>query len=62
MEKLGLCMICGKPAQFTCSICGKLVCGDHYYPKARMCSHCIPVTERRNGQRDHGRDRPGAMI
>jgi len=54
MEIVGQCAICGKPAQNTCSICGRLVCDDHYYPEARMCSHCIPVTERRNGEHKKG--------
>ncbi|WP_456473750.1 hypothetical protein [Candidatus Pyrohabitans sp.] len=34
----GLCTICGKPARFTCSLCGRLVCERHYV--AGMCTEC----------------------
>lgn len=54
METVGLCMICGKPAQNTCSLCGRLVCQDHYYPQAKVCSYCIPAQERRNGEHRKG--------
>ncbi|MEM0448514.1 MAG: hypothetical protein QW520_01660 [Methanomassiliicoccales archaeon] len=52
MEILGPCMICSAPARFTCTICGRLVCADHYYPKAGMCSHCIPIEDRKNRHRN----------
>lgn len=54
-----MCSVCGKPAQSTCAICGRLVCPDHFYQKAGMCSHCIPVPERRNGE--HRKGMPPAL-
>jgi hypothetical protein len=38
MEMLGPCMICGKPARFTCSVCGRLVCTEHYDTDSGLCS------------------------
>ena len=46
MELIGQCAICGKPALNTCAICGNLVCDEHYYPRAKMCSRCMPSIER----------------
>ncbi|MDD1746867.1 MAG: hypothetical protein LUQ16_03805 [Methanomassiliicoccales archaeon] len=60
MEKIGVCMTCGKPAISSCRMCGRLVCPQHYYSRAGLCSHCIPPTERRNSE--HGRDEPPPMV
>ncbi len=46
MELVGQCMICGKPAFNTCSICGSLVCDEHFYPRTRMCSRCMSSIEK----------------
>jgi hypothetical protein len=35
---LGPCMICGKPGRFTCSVCGRLVCAEHYDADSGLCS------------------------
>ena len=34
----GLCRICGKIAKNKCSLCGKLVCDDHYDAKHKICT------------------------
>jgi len=34
----GLCHICGKPARFTCALCGRLVCEQHHAGGA--CTAC----------------------
>jgi len=54
METIGLCAICGDHAQYTCNTCGRLVCENHYYVQARMCSQCIPATERRKAEHNKG--------
>lgn len=40
MEMLGVCAICGKPARFTCPICGSLVCADHIDMQTKVCVNC----------------------
>ncbi|MEM3227890.1 MAG: hypothetical protein QXR58_02100 [Candidatus Micrarchaeaceae archaeon] len=40
MEKTGLCSICGKPARNTCSMCGRVVCDDHFDKKLGICTSC----------------------
>jgi len=39
----GLCDICGKVSAtlFTCSLCGKRVCGNCYDPKKGICKICL---------------------
>ncbi|HDL15575.1 MAG TPA: hypothetical protein ENH28_05440 [Euryarchaeota archaeon] len=36
----GLCHICGKPAKFTCALCGKPVCEKHLSPGG-ICMTCF---------------------
>ncbi len=38
METLGPCMICGKPGRYSCPICGRLVCDEHFDLASRMCT------------------------
>ena len=41
MDLMGLCSICGKPgAMFSCSLCGKLVCGGCFDSQNHVCSSC----------------------
>ena len=41
MDLMGLCSICGKPsAMFTCSLCGRLVCGNCFDSHNSVCSNC----------------------
>ncbi|HDN50692.1 MAG: orotate phosphoribosyltransferase [Thermoplasmata archaeon] len=41
MELSGLCSVCGKPGRmYTCSICGRNVCGAHFDMTHGMCSMC----------------------
>ncbi len=35
--KTALCHICGKPARYTCSLCGRPVCENDYDPGTGMC-------------------------
>ena len=42
MDLIGQCNICGRPAHFTCSICGQLVCEQHFDSRVKMCSTCSP--------------------
>ncbi|MDD1770628.1 MAG: hypothetical protein LUO79_06040 [Methanomassiliicoccales archaeon] len=52
MTTVGMCMICGKPAMFTCAICGRLVCREHYNSAYGMCTVCAPKTKRAEGSED----------
>ncbi|MEK6810282.1 MAG: orotate phosphoribosyltransferase [Candidatus Thermoplasmatota archaeon] len=40
MAVFALCNICSRPAFFTCSACGKSVCGHHYNSKSGLCTDC----------------------
>ena len=41
MDLMGLCSICGKPnAMFTCSLCGRLVCGNCFDHQNHACNAC----------------------
>ncbi|MHC1708813.1 MAG: hypothetical protein AB9819_00155 [Methanomassiliicoccales archaeon] len=46
MEVLGLCSICSRPARYSCTMCGRLVCPSHYDKHGRLCDQCSP--ERRD--------------
>ncbi|MGD1060033.1 MAG: hypothetical protein ABR879_01065 [Methanomassiliicoccales archaeon] len=46
MTTVGMCMICGRPAMFTCSLCGRLVCREHHNASVRMCTVCAPKSKR----------------
>lgn len=52
MEVLGLCSICTRPARYSCSLCGRPVCAEHYDKHNRMCYHCSP------DRRDLGHEAP----
>ncbi|MBN1110379.1 MAG: hypothetical protein JXA45_06440 [Methanomassiliicoccales archaeon] len=52
MEVLGLCAICSKPARHTCSMCGRVVCSEHYVKRLHLCTNCA----RLHGDRE--RERP----
>ena len=41
MTLTGICTICSKPAMYSCSFCGKVVCIEHYVKDKRMCSSCM---------------------
>ncbi|MDM7275793.1 MAG: hypothetical protein P3X22_006750 [Thermoprotei archaeon] len=36
----GTCELCGSPASSVCSLCGRLVCPDHY-GRDGVCSACL---------------------
>lgn len=40
----GVCNICGKAAKklYTCELCGKTVCEQHYVVEEGICTECIP--------------------
>ena len=41
MDLMGLCSICGKPgANFTCSLCGRLVCSNCFDVNSGVCVSC----------------------
>ena len=42
MDLIGQCNICGRPARFTCAICGQLVCERHFDARTKMCATCSP--------------------
>ena len=42
MDLIGQCYICGRPASYTCVICGQLVCERHYDFKSKMCMNDSP--------------------
>jgi hypothetical protein len=42
MDLIGQCSICGRPAHYTCSICGQLFCEQHFDTKVKMCTTCSP--------------------
>ncbi|HOE53199.1 MAG TPA: hypothetical protein PKO24_06175 [Methanomassiliicoccales archaeon] len=42
MEVLGLCSLCSKPARYSCSLCGRPVCLEHFDRYAHLCYHCSP--------------------
>jgi len=35
-----LCDICGRPAENTCTNCGKRVCARHYDAENGVCTQC----------------------
>jgi len=39
-EVVGLCVYCGKPAAHTCSLCGALVCEQHFDSSKGICTVC----------------------
>ncbi|HHF55987.1 MAG TPA: orotate phosphoribosyltransferase [Thermoplasmatales archaeon] len=45
MELYGLCSICGKAGKmFSCRLCGKNVCSEHYDFASGMCITCSRKT------------------
>jgi len=40
MKMLGICNICGRPANYTCSMCGGFVCPNHYDFSISVCVKC----------------------
>ena len=40
MKVTGLCVYCGKPAKYTCSLCGAMVCDVHYNTVKGICTAC----------------------
>lgn len=41
MEMAGLCSICGRPgAMYTCHLCGRMVCPQHYDAAHGVCTAC----------------------
>ena len=41
MDIMGLCSVCGKPgAMYTCSLCGRLVCGNCFDIQHNICNRC----------------------
>ncbi|HLC98654.1 MAG TPA: hypothetical protein VJC00_01475 [Candidatus Nanoarchaeia archaeon] len=41
MQKPTLCMVCErKPGVYTCSMCGRVVCSEHYDASTGMCTAC----------------------
>lgn len=40
MEKLGVCSECGRPARYTCRMCGRLVCARHFDARTGLCTRC----------------------
>jgi hypothetical protein len=41
MDLMGLCSICGKPGiMFTCMLCGRQVCSDHFDKNQGICTIC----------------------
>jgi hypothetical protein len=46
MDLIGQCYICGRPAFHTCSICGQLICEEHYDAKAKMCTNDSPTASK----------------
>ena len=41
MERVALCMICGtRPAADSCSMCGRVVCREHFDPLTGLCTAC----------------------
>ena len=42
MEHAGLCSICGKVANpgHSCSMCGIIVCSEHFDTKSNLCNYC----------------------
>ncbi len=41
MKKQVICMVCGsRPAQNTCSGCGRVVCEEHFDHKTGLCTAC----------------------
>ena len=39
-EVRGLCVYCGKPAKYTCLLCGFPVCEQHIDHPKRICLAC----------------------
>ena len=58
MEVLGLCSICSRPARYSCSMCGRLVCPQHYDKHSRLCDQCSPV----HGDEHMRRDMPDRRL
>ncbi|HXZ24152.1 MAG TPA: hypothetical protein VEH08_05400 [Methanomassiliicoccales archaeon] len=56
METLGNCMICGKPGRFTCPICGRLVCDEHFDAASGMCTDDARKVRHRARGPDERRD------
>lgn len=41
MDLMGLCSVCGKPAQIhTCNLCGRSVCSNCFDPTRGLCKNC----------------------
>ncbi|MCX6707603.1 MAG: hypothetical protein NT001_05700 [Candidatus Woesearchaeota archaeon] len=41
MERVVLCMMCGsKPAADSCSMCGRVVCKEHFDASTGLCTSC----------------------
>ena len=57
MDLIGECYICGRPARYTCVICGRLICERHYDVRAKMCTNDSPSApkddERRIAEEDN---------
>jgi hypothetical protein len=34
--------LCSKPARYSCSLCGRPVCLEHFDRYAHLCYHCSP--------------------
>jgi len=46
MDLMGLCSICGKPgAMYTCNLCGRVVCSQHFNSIHGVCTHCMSGKE-----------------
>ncbi|MCG2825611.1 MAG: hypothetical protein L6265_03330 [Thermoplasmatales archaeon] len=40
MKMLGICSICGRPANYTCSMCGGFICPNCYDFSTGVCIKC----------------------
>jgi len=40
MSMIGICNLCGRPANTTCPLCGRLVCTQCSNPVTRVCRAC----------------------
>jgi hypothetical protein len=40
MSMIGICSICGRPANTTCPLCGRLVCLQDSDPVTHVCRAC----------------------
>ncbi len=44
--KLGICTVCGKPARFTCRVCGAIICENCILPYGcKLCQGMKKVKE-----------------